>query len=73
MPAIFFSVLKHCTAARSEQEERAVGEQPRHPRASKSPLKHHRATARKLGFVLSSIQDARYYLLPYKMGAELSL
>ena len=54
-------------------EERAIGEQARHPRASKSPEQHHEATASKLGMTMSSIQDARDYLLPYTMGAELLL
>ena len=57
----------------TQWEDRAIGEQPRHPRASKSPQEHHRATTRKLGMTMSSSQDARDYLLPYKMGAELSL
>ena len=50
-------------------EERGDREQPRHHSASKSPERHHKATARKLGVITSSIQDARDGLLLYQMGA----
>lgn len=49
-------------------EERGAREQPRHHSASKSPERHHKATARKLGVTTSRIQDARDYLLPYQLG-----
>ena len=42
-----------------------------HPKALTQ--KHHTATARKLGITMSSSQEARDDLLPYTMGAELSL
>ena len=42
-----------------------------HPKALTQ--KHHKATASKLGMIMSSSQDARDYLLLYTMGAELSL
>ena len=35
----------------------------------KSLETHHKATARKLGIIMSSIQDAREYLLPDQMVA----
>ena len=42
-----------------------------HPKALTQ--KHHKATASKLRTIMSSSQDARDYLLPYTMGAQLSL
>ena len=35
--------------------------------------KHHKATASKLGMIMSSIRDAGDSLLPYTTGAQLSL
>ena len=42
-----------------------------HPKALTQ--KHHKATASKLGMVMSSIPDAGDSLLPYTTGAQLSL
>ena len=42
-----------------------------HPKALTQ--KHHKATASKLGMIMSSIPDAGDSLLPYTTGAQLSL
>ena len=42
-----------------------------HPKAHTQ--KHHKATASKLGMIMSSVLDAGDSLLPYTTGAQLSL